>query len=91
MAINLADGPDLDNRVEKPVSRLWLREQGLWTAVIEQALAVLEERVMVAIPFEGDSDLFGFRASSSSLNGYSTLSVEDWLMRRPANTRQAIP
>ena len=45
MAINLVHRPDLDNRIEKLAARLGLKGRGRKTAIIEQALAFLEERV----------------------------------------------
>ena len=45
MAINLVHRPDLDNRIEKLAARLGLKGGGRKTAIIEHALAVLEERV----------------------------------------------
>ena len=50
MAINLAHRPDLDDRVEKLATRLGLRGRGRKTAIIEQALAALEERAERAYP-----------------------------------------
>ena len=44
MAINIVHRPDLDARVEKLASCLGLRGRGRKTAVIERALAALEER-----------------------------------------------
>ena len=43
MAINLADRPDLERRVEELADRLGLRGRGRRTAIIERALAALEE------------------------------------------------
>lgn len=45
MAINLADRPDLERRVEELADRLGLRGRGRRTAIIERALAALEESV----------------------------------------------
>lgn len=45
MAINLAHRPDLDARVEKLAAQLGLAGRGRKTAIIERALAALEERV----------------------------------------------
>ena len=45
MAINLAHRPDLDNRVEALAKHLGLKGRGRKTAIIERALAALEERV----------------------------------------------
>ena len=44
VAINIIHRPDLDARVEKLASCLGLRGRGRKTAVIERALAVLEEQ-----------------------------------------------
>ncbi len=62
MAINLVHRPDLDNRIEKLAARLGLRGRGRKTAIIEQALAVLEERVERTHP--------GQAAVSASLDRY---------------------
>lgn len=43
MAINLAHRPDLESRVEQLADRFGLRGRGRKTAVIERALAALEE------------------------------------------------
>ena len=48
VAINIAHRPDLDARVEKLASCLGLRGRGRKTAVIECALAALEEREKTA-------------------------------------------
>ena len=48
MAINIVHRPDLDTRVEKLASCLGLRGRGRKTAVIERALAALEERERTA-------------------------------------------
>jgi len=45
MAINLADRPDLERRVEELADRLGLRGRGCRPAIIERALAALEESV----------------------------------------------
>ena len=44
VAINIVHRPDLDARVEKLASCLGLRGRGRKTAVIERALAALEEQ-----------------------------------------------
>ena len=43
MAINLAHRPDLERRVEALADRFGLRGRGRKTAIIERALAALEE------------------------------------------------
>lgn len=43
MSINLAHKPDLERRVERLADRFGLRGRGRKTAVIERALAALEE------------------------------------------------
>lgn len=48
VAINIVHRPDLDARVEKLASCLGLRGRGRKTAVIERALAALEERERTA-------------------------------------------
>jgi len=48
VAINLVHRPDLDARVEKLAFRLGLRGRGRKTAVIERALAALEEQERTA-------------------------------------------
>ena len=48
MAINIVHRPDLDARVEKLASCLGLKGRGRKTAVIERALAALEERERTA-------------------------------------------
>lgn len=40
MAINLAHGPDLDDRVEQPADRLGLKGRGRKTAIIKRPLAL---------------------------------------------------
>ena len=45
MAINLADRPDLERRAEDLADRLGLQGRGRTTAIIERALAALEESV----------------------------------------------
>lgn len=45
MAINLAHRPDLERRVEELADRFGLRGRGRKTAIIERALAALEESV----------------------------------------------
>ena len=45
MAINLAHRPDLDERVEKLAAQMGFNGRGRKTAVIEKALAALEDRV----------------------------------------------
>ena len=48
MAINIVHRPDLDARVEKLASCLGLKGRGRKTAVIERALAALEEQEKTA-------------------------------------------
>ena len=48
VAINIVHRPDLDARVEKLASCLGLKGRGRKTAVIERALAALEERERTA-------------------------------------------
>ena len=48
MAINIVHRPDLDARVERLASCLGLRGRGRKTAVIERALAALEEQERTA-------------------------------------------
>ena len=48
LAINIVHRPDLDARVEKLASCLGLKGRGRKTAVIERALAALEEREKTA-------------------------------------------
>ena len=50
MAINLVHRPDLDDRVEKLAARFGLKGRGRKTAIIEKALAALEERAERAYP-----------------------------------------
>lgn len=45
MAINITHRPDLDDRVERLANRLGISGYGRKTAVIEEALSALEERV----------------------------------------------
>ena len=45
MAINLTHRPDLDERVEKLAAHMGFNGRGRKTAVIEKALAALEDRV----------------------------------------------
>ncbi|MDE0105845.1 MAG: hypothetical protein OXN89_25990 [Bryobacterales bacterium] len=45
MAINITHRPDLDDRVERLAKRLGISGYGRKTAVIEEALSALEERV----------------------------------------------
>ena len=44
MAIHITDRPDLEQRIERLADRFDIRGPGRKTAVIEQALAALEER-----------------------------------------------
>lgn len=58
MSINLAHRPDLESRVEQLADRFGLRGRGRKTAVIERALAALEESTA-----EDDQDELTIKAS----------------------------
>ena len=50
MAINLTHRPDLDERVERLATKMGFNGRGRKTAVIEKALAALEDRVSLMDP-----------------------------------------
>ena len=68
MSINLAHRPDLERRVERLADRFGLRGRGRKTAVIERALAALEESTA-----EDDQDELTIKAS---INRYIDAGVE---------------
>ena len=68
MAINLAHRPDLESRVEQLADRFGLRGPGRKTAVIERALAALEESAA-----EDDQEQLTIKAS---INRYIDAGVQ---------------
>ena len=70
MAINLTHRPDLDARVEKLAAHMGLKGRGRKTAVVEKALAALEDRISLM-------DAESILASLKRFEGHGTLIVAE--------------